>query len=119
MESFAISQVVVFIVIAIAYGLILVKIRQSSKNLSDEKASRYRNSAKIMIIFVFVFFLQWWSPALCSMWSFFQIPPIPIVLLVVVGVNLGGVYNSIAYTLIRKRFTRVASSEQNGASVGT
>ena len=38
--------------IAIAYGLFLVKIRQSSKNLSDEKASRYRNSARIMIIVV-------------------------------------------------------------------
>ena len=102
-QVISIVQILLFSAIALSYGAIFIKMRQTTK-LIDVNAARYRNSAKMMTIFVVVFIFQWWSLILVNIWSMVSRPPDALFILPVVVINLGGVYNCIAYTVIRYRF---------------
>jgi hypothetical protein len=41
-----------------------------------------------------------------NFWTMFSVPPAGILITTVIIVNLGGVYNCIAYTVIRRRLQR-------------
>ena len=71
--------------------------------------SKYANTAKMLILFVVAYFAQWWPLVLLSAWSYVAPPPDVLMVLVVIFVNAGGVYNCLAYTVIRRRL-RAASS---------
>ena len=102
-ELIGIVQILFFSVIAFSYGSIVIKIRQTTK-LIDVNAARYRNSAWMMSIFVAVFIFQWWPLVLVNIWSMVRLPPDALFVPTVVILNLGGVYNCLAYTVIRRRF---------------
>ena len=114
-QILAYVEILIFGTIFLSYGVILIKLRTSSLRMVDSSTMRYRNSAKLMMIFVVVFIFQWWSLVLVNIWSLVSQLPEGIFLLPVVVVNLGGVYNCLAYTVIRRRFTRVAPGLERAA----
>jgi len=59
-----------------------------------------------MMIIVAAFILQWWTSTLFNIWGIFSSPPPPVLILPVIFINLGGIYNGIAYTLIRRKLQR-------------
>ena len=64
---------------------------------------RYAKTARVMTIFVVAYLAQWWPSILLSVWSYIAPPPIVIMLLIVIFANMGGVFNFLAYTFVRKR----------------
>src|SRR6218665_543391 len=59
-----------------------------------------------MMVFVAVFILQWSPYTLFNLWGIFEDPPAPVFIIAVIIVNLGGIYNGIAYTIIRRKLQR-------------
>jgi hypothetical protein len=47
--------------------------------------------------------VQWWPLVVANVWAMFSVPPAGMLITTVLLVNLGGVYNCIAYTVIRRR----------------
>ena len=90
---------------AVSYGAIWIRMK-STTSLIDVNSARYRKSAKMMMIFVVVFIFQWWPMVLASTWLLLAQPPDAVFMIFVVIVNLRGVYNCVAYTLIRRRFKK-------------
>ena len=74
----------------------------------DSGDRRRRNAARLMFIFVVIYVLQWWSPVVYDVWAMVAEPPDQFLVVCVFFVNLGGVYNCFAYTLIRRRLHRRA-----------
>ena len=114
-----IFELVTFGTLAICYGAIWVKVRQSSKVL-DSNVERCNRTAKIMMLFVVTFFFQWWSQMLIVIWAyiFVTIPPfIPIISGTLV--SLGGVYDCIVYTVIRRKFQKRVSPTWKSFTMGS
>src|SRR6218665_2228068 len=59
-----------------------------------------------MMVFVAVFILQWSPYTLFNLWGIFEDPPATVCIIAVIIVNLGGIYNGIAYTIIRRKLQR-------------
>jgi hypothetical protein len=53
---------------------------------------------------------QWWSLVAFTIWSLIATPHIAILVVCVLLINLGGLYNCIAYTVIRRRLQNKNSS---------
>ena len=90
---------------SVFYGLVWFKIKQVTKNtntLGTSTKPKYSRSASIMIKFVAAYILQWSSNVIFLIWSQIQMPPFVMVHLVVFTVNLGGLFNLVAYTLGRR-----------------
>ena len=99
----AIVQIVSFLVISVAYAAIWIKISQTARRVDSAWTDRYQNAAKIMMIFVAVFIFQWWTLVMSNIWFLLGTPPSWVIILTVGIVNMGGVYNLVAYTIIRRR----------------
>ena len=69
-----------------------------------------------MLVFVGVFILQWWSFTLYNIWALVTTPPAPVLVLAVIIINLGGIYNAIAYTIIRRKLQ--SQRRQNAVTSG-
>ncbi|XP_061177435.1 uncharacterized protein LOC133186217 [Saccostrea echinata] len=61
------------------------------------------NAAKMMSLFVAVFFVQWWALGIVSVWQNFAMVPEEFFTIVVIFSNLGGVFNAGVFIIIRKR----------------
>ena len=116
-QFFTFFELIMFIGVALAYGSIWVTISRTSKLMGSD-INRYQNSAKVMMVFVIVFILQWWSLALFNIWSLITPPPAVLLVLPVALINLGGVYNCIAYTVIRRRLRQQAAAQGPKVVVG-
>lgn len=46
---------------------------------------------------------QWWPLVVCDVWGIVGVPPVGMLITAVLIANFGGVYNCIAYTVIRRR----------------
>src|SRR6218665_515255 len=69
-----------------------------------------------MLVFVGVFILQWWSFTLYNIWALVTTPPAPVLVIAVIFINLGGIYNAIAYTIIRRKLQN--QKRQNAVASG-
>ncbi|ELT98197.1 hypothetical protein CAPTEDRAFT_212404 [Capitella teleta] len=113
---YGITMVIVFAVNAICYGAIYVKMQQTARQASsDNQNDKYHKAAKLMLLFVAVYLLQWWPYTTQALWSLVTPIPFGMVIIVVVVCNLGGLYNAIVYTIIRRRYTKVSGVENNSA----
>ena len=109
-----------FFVVAVMYSIISLKLVLTTKNrppASHQGASytdthagnrKYHKSARVMLIFVIAFLLQIWPIGLYGIVIFFGTPPLYSIFLVVVSINLSGVFDCVAYTIIRKHYQTVA-----------
>lgn len=107
------TMVAVFIYNSVSYLGIWLKVRNVSKLSATTAADKkkYVKSAKIMLLFVAAFISQWWAYIIYCIWSFYTEPSVVIIVAAVTFSNMGGVFNFLAYTYIRKR--------QAGVQAGT
>ena len=103
--------IIIFLVCAISYIAIWLRIRASARHLaqmedqgSKERIRKINRSGKIMLVFVLAFLIQWWPGVGQALWSQFGDPHTWIMVASVVFVNSGGVVNSLAYTVIRRLY---------------
>ena len=59
---------------------------------------------KTMTLFVFSYMVQWSPYMTYTVWSYFSLPPPELLIITVIILNMGGVYNSFAYTIMRKLY---------------
>jgi len=67
------------------------------------------------MMFVTAFILQWWPLVLFNFWVMFSPPPAEMLLLAVFVLNFGGVFNCIAYTIIKRKLQGGAKPTTNVA----
>lgn len=101
-----IFQISTYLLVGLAYGAIWIKIKRTTQLMKGSTTERYQNTAKVMLIFVAIFIFQWCTFTLCNIWSIFATPHPVAFIIAVIFVNIGGIYNSIAYTFIRRRLQR-------------
>ena len=113
----AILQLSLFFGVTLSYGAIWLKIKRTI-HLIGSNSTRYHNSAKLMMIFVVVFLFQWWPVTVFYIWSFIDAPPAELTVVSGFITNMGGVYNCIAYTVIRRRLQRQAAAQERVVVMG-
>jgi len=106
-----------FLVNVLCYLGIFLKMRSIQRKVSGGHATtgesiKNLRVARIMMIFVLVYLLQFWAYLVYSMWLVFAEPSIAILWGTVFFTNLGGVLNMFAYTLLRRRSLRVQLESQ-------
>ena len=110
----------------LAYLLVWFKIRQVSALMLTAGAApagrivNYHRTARVMTIFVAAYVLQWWPYVVASIWTLIKKhPPVVIYILAVFTCNMGGVFNALAYTILRRRLqasNRASVTSSNIAS---
>ena len=70
-------------------------------------STKYHSVARIMMLFVVVFMVQYWAFCVYCMWFLVEEPPVVITWAVVFFPNLGGMLNLMAYTVMRRRLQAV------------
>ena len=109
---------VVFLANMASYLLVWWKISQVNKAVvsggetQSNKRKKYQRLAKVMMLFVAVFIGQWWAYVAMALWGIFGEPHVALVTCVVIFSNLGGVFNFIAYTLVRKKYQTVRDRDE-------
>lgn len=58
MNAIGLFQICAFGVVTFSYGAIWIKIQRTARLMASSGDNRYRNSARVMMIFVAVFILQ-------------------------------------------------------------
>ena len=114
---YCVLQIVFFVGVLLCYGAVWIKIKRTTQ-LMNADTQRYQNSARLMMIFVFVFFFQWWPNTLFFIWAIFAPPPNELAVVMGFITNLGGVYNCIAYTVIRRRLQQLAAAQEKSVVMG-
>ncbi len=111
----AATMITGFLIISTSYLGIWAKLRQVSLSsaTTSEHQKKYQKSVKIMMFLITAFIGQWWAYILYSTCSFFIDPPLVITVSAVTFSNMGGFFNFLAYTFIRKRQASV-NTEMSG-----
>ncbi len=102
---------VCFIVNVLSYVGIWWKLHTVSKS-SRTSGAKYQRTARIMVLFIVVFFAQWWGFSLYVAWQ--QVtpcPPLEVLMLMLWFTNFGGVFNAVAFTFVRRRYKAVGQTE--------
>jgi hypothetical protein len=63
-----------------------------------------------LILYIYVVDAQWWPLIMSNVWALLAVPPAGMMVAAVLVINLGGVYNCVAYTVIRRRLQRQNTS---------
>ena len=101
---------------SIIYLLVGRKLRKAAVTLNDIAVNaqiqieKYNRSAKVMLLFVLAFLAQWVCVMAFYIWALLAMPPLAMVVLVVIFANLGGVFNFIAYTWLKRKFVNVVGT---------
>ena len=87
------------------YLLVWFKIRSVAANIKNAKHGGQKNTrtAKMMMVFVLVYISQWSPLVVFHLWSYCCFPHDIVFVWTVLFVNLGGFFNCVAYTLIRRK----------------
>ena len=119
-------MVIVFLINAICYGAIYFKIRQvalrntlAAATSGEKSGHKYHKAAKMMLLFVAVYLWQWWSFVVQALWGLAEAPHVAIYITGVLIINLGGVYNAVAYTVIRRKYASVGTANEGDTSTVT
>ena len=93
----------------LCYGAVWIKLRQVSHQVAG---SKYHRTARIMLVFVAVYMAQWWAYVVYSIWELIGVPHVVIRVCSVSFSNIGGLFNFVAYTLVRRRYAHVQQATQ-------
>ena len=117
----AMLNIVIFVVNLICYMFIWCKIRSVAKKIKVDKtgkaaesAAKYHKSARVMMIFVVSYALQYWAITIYYSMEFLGVSHISIVFLTVTFTNQGGLFNFFAYTYVRRKYSSTGSSSGGG-----
>lgn len=116
---YGVSMVTVFTMNGICYGAVTLhihKIRRMSAKIGSK--AHYNRTTAMLAAIVAAYLFQWFPSVIDSIWILLGTPPPYIYVLQVVVVNLGGVYNAFAYTVIRRILLQPSGSGP-GDSVST
>ena len=101
----------IFVTCIVVYTVLWIKIKRTSKDIqsqsgSQSKKSKYTRTGQVMMLFVVAFLMQWWPWATQAVMSYIVSGDLPlwIIFAVVSLCNMGGTFNAIVYTVMRKRF---------------
>ena len=72
----------------------------------------------MMMLFVGVYLLQWWPYVVQAIWTIAGVPHLALIIMTVIFANLGGVFNFLAYTFIRKKYSSVGSAGNESTDKG-
>ena len=113
----AILNIIILLVCLLCYVFIIFKIRSVAKSSMKDKTgdSKYHKSARVMMIFIVSFVLQYWAITLYYSWAFIEVPPLPLTFLTVSFTNQGGLFNFFAYTYVRRKYQNV---KEAGNAIG-
>ena len=114
---YCVLQIAFFVGVLLCYGAVWIKIKRTTQ-LMNADTQRYQNSARLMMIFVFVFIFQWWPNTLFFTWGIFAPPPNELAVVMGFITNMGGVYNCVAYTVIRRRLQQQAAAQEKSVVMG-
>ena len=121
------ALILILVVNSILYVLIWRKIRsqvqilRQSMTMMTTSMSASHRAARAMSLFVAAFFIQWWSMVVFGIWDLTgNVVPQPVVHLVTIFTNLGGVLNLIVLLLIRRgQFSEECNNKiSDGSCVG-
>ncbi len=105
-----------FLAIMLCYAMVWFKLSAVSKaSSSGMTRTKYHGTARVMMLFVAAFLFQYWPMMLYGAWALFAMPHVSIVILLVLFVNMGGFFNFLAYTVIRRKYQKTGPA---GASHG-
>ena len=94
-----------FLANLVCYLLVWGKIQQVARNTAalgqSNQQTRYHGTARVLMLFVAAYMIQWWAYVTYSIWSLFANPHIVMFVLTVIFTNMGGVFNFVAYTFVR------------------
>ena len=107
-------MIAIFVYNTLSYLGIWYKINKVSRKSTTTSANqkKYHRSAKTMMFFVAAFIAQWWAFIIFNLWNFFSVPHISIVVAGVIFSNMGGVFNFLSYTYVRKRQSGVEANNE-------
>ena len=104
----------------VCYGAVYLKIRQVAKKMAGsggKGAGKYHKTAKVMMLFVAVYIGQWWAYIMFSVANLINDPPhVAIMWGSVFFSNLGGMFNFIAFTFVRKKQQSVSEAPPPSSS---
>ena len=106
-------MIMTFVFNLICYGAVYFKIRQVAKKMAGSSKSgggKYHKTAKVMMLFVAVYMGQWWAYIMLSITGLITEPHIAIMWASVFFSNMGGVFNFIAYSFVRKKQSSVSDA---------
>ncbi len=120
------AMIASFITILGCYAAVWFTIRRQTKlqtsagSEAARKVSKYHRIARIMMIFVVAYVAQYWPFIVSAVWSLFTgtVAPVLVYWAVVFFCNMGGVFNCVAYTLVRRRrYQRVQDTSTKAGDV--
>ncbi len=119
------SMVASFFTILGCYAAVWFTIRRQTKlqtsagSEAARKVAKYHRIARIMMIFVVAYVAQWWPLIVSAVWGLFTGTVAHVVVLwaAVFFCNMGGVFNCVAYTVIRRRYQRVQDQSTTAGDV--
>ncbi len=90
-----------------SYTAVWFKVRKVSKSAGSwtTRQKKCVQKARVMAVFVVAYFAQWLPGFIVNIWALFARLHVSIGLITVIFVNIGGFFNFVAYTVIRKKYT--------------
>ena len=114
--SYAITVLLILTLVLnlVCYVTVLARMRSVEQRLHQgppqpgSSETKYHSVARIMMLFVFVYMLQYWAYAVFSVWQrVYDDVSIVVMWGAVFFSNMGGVFNTVAYTVLRRRLRGV------------
>jgi len=96
-------MILTFIFNAACYFGVWMKIRRQGTR-TKAQPPKYGRTAKVMMSFVAAYLAQWWTYVAYATWGIFREPHVSIIWGAVFFSNMGGVFNFLAYTFIRRKY---------------
>jgi len=98
------------------YLAVFVKMKKESSKVAPQATNKakYNKSAKIMSMFVVAYFIQYFGFVIQGVWYTIT-PAVPFMVTLSVAFfgNLGGLWNLLAYTVIRRKLTLESKSRKS------
>ena len=104
------AMLVTVLASVVCYVLVGLKIRkvasQTARMLQNNNMRKCYRTGSIMMLFIAAYISQWTAYVVRSVWLFFGEPQDWVVISAVFMCNMGGVFNAIAYTILRRRLRK-------------
>ena len=96
----SIMTAIIFGLLLICYGSIAVKVIITNRR-SQRTHARHIRPIKVMAVFLVAYLIQWW-PTVTLAFVLGHQTSLATIITIVIFCNLGGAFNALAYTVIRK-----------------
>ena len=115
---FSVALMCTFMICSVSYTLVGMKVRKISKAAGSwsKLRKKYNRMAHMLTLFVVAYMMQWFPAVVQGFWTFIANPHVSVIVMVVFFTNIGGVFNCVAYTVIRLKYSGRTFSKQTIAT---